>query len=482
MSTEAHHKQFFHDLEALRNRQGHLEPTEIARLALKAGLNAREALREIHDRGHIRSSDVADALALFISSLCGQCKAKRVLEYVCFAPLLTARLFENGQNHQLTYIAPVQNVAETLQILFSDKSATVMRSISDTPKDAVFDAIICQPPVGHRPFGDKVADGFGGEIIRGLTPKLAENGTLYWVTGRGVLLTPRARNTFNALHDDGLYAVSAIDFPPGAFPGSMIEGVVVALKRDLADKRFVAAVRELDFAEPVASAFLAGPSRKSDPNWTWLAKEDRRTFAEFEQDRLLRELMPRGHHQMMALGTLLTSEQVLKADRPAPNEGEATTFLFIPEYARSHVTADLEEQTVKPKAVYRIAIDPEKANARYLAQLLNSPYGKLLRARVASGTTVSRISKASLLSMEIPIPDMDTQDRIARIVSDIGLLQAAFRDMHTALDQDWNALSDVAEKIDGLKAVLDIERQIADWWRELPYPLATIYRRYQVST
>jgi len=66
--------------------------------------------------------------------------------------------------------------------------------------------------------------------------------------------------------------------------------------------------------------------------------------------------------------------------------------------------------------------------------------------------------------------------------SDIGLLQAAFRDMQVTLDQDWRALSDVAENIDNLKAVLDIERQIADWWRELPYPLATVYRRYQVST
>jgi len=61
-------------------------------------------------------------------------------------------------------------------------------------------------------------------------------------------------------------------------------------------------------------------------------------------------------------------------------------------------------------------------------------------------------------------------------------LQAAFREMQEALDRDWTALGDVKEKIDGLKGVLDIERQIADWWRELPYPLATIYRRYQVST
>ena len=52
--------------------------------------------------------------------------------------------------------------------------------------------------------------------------------------------------------------------------------------------------------------------------------------------------------------------------------------------------------------------------------------------------------------------------------------------MRRTLDHDWTGLPDVIETIDSLKAVLDIERQIADWWRELPYPLAAIYRRYHV--
>jgi hypothetical protein len=54
--------------------------------------------------------------------------------------------------------------------------------------------------------------------------------------------------------------------------------------------------------------------------------------------------------------------------------------------------------------------------------------------------------------------------------------------MRGRIAQDWSTLTDVGEKKDGLKAVLDVERQIAEWWRELPYPLATIYRRYQVSS
>jgi hypothetical protein len=85
-------------------------------------------------------------------------------------------------------------------------------------------------------------------------------------------------------------------------------------------------------------------------------------------------------------------------------------------------------------------------------------------------------------SLKLPIPNVATQEQILRIDRDLNLLQAALGEMSATLDQDWTLVPDIVEKIDRLKAVLDIERQIADWWSELPYPLATIYRRYQFST
>jgi hypothetical protein len=227
---------------------------------------------------------------------------------------------------------------------------------------------------------------------------------------------------------------------------------------------------------------LTGPTRKEGTNWIWLEPNDSRTFSDVEQSLLLQKLMPRGRYTTQPLKTLLQTDKIEKADRPIPDMDQAAAFLYVPEYAGSRVTAELDKQTVQPKAVYRLAIDSKKATPGFLAQLLNSSYGKQLRVYAASGATMQRVSVPSLLELKLPLPDLATQERIARIDSDIGLLQAAFQEMQGTLDQDWTALSDIGEKIDGLKAVLDIERQIADWWRELPYPLATIYRRYQVST
>jgi hypothetical protein len=305
---------------------------------------------------------------------------------------------------------------------------------------------------------------------------------LFWITGRGVLYNPRAKQTLADLKTLGLNLVGCVETSPDLFPNTSVEGVVLIFLYETLGKRFVGALRDSTTAEAAAVAFLSGPKRKEGSNWCWLDIDDLRTFSDLEKSRLLERLRPRGRYSLLPLGSLLSSDKIEKADRSVRAADQVAAFLYVPEYAGSRVTARLDEQSVKPNAVYRLSIDPKKANPRFLALLLNGPYGKQLRGDAARGATIQRISVSSLLELILAVPDIETQDRIARIDGDIGLLRSAFQDMQGALDQDWNSLPEIGEQIDNLKAVLDIERQIADWWRELPYPLATVYRRYLVST
>lgn len=483
MSSEATRQAFFTEMKELRDRDKRPEPSEILGLALKAGLTRHEALIELRkrDRHFATTGEESELLPTFFSALTRQADVGPILEYASSAFLLTSQLLDGSVTKPLTLTTPYPPLAELLNVLVEGTSSSAVSGLSNLPPDAQWQMILCQPPLGNKTRGDKAADGFGGEVVRDLAPFLAENGTMYWVTGRGVLWAPRAKKTLNDLQGDGLNVIATIDVAPGAFPGTSIPAAVIALRRAVPSKRFVAALRGLDDAEPVATAFLTGPTRKGGPSWSWLSSSDPRTFTDLERARVLRELTPRGPHTMVPLGSLLKDDKVIKADQ-GRTEGDLTAaFLFVPEYATSAVTADLDSQTVKPKAVYRLTIDSSKANPRFLSQLLNSPYGRHLRETAARGATIKRISKDTLLSLELPMPDIDTQDMIARIGSDMGLLRASLRDIGAELNQDWTGLSEVAETIDKLKAVLDIERQIEDWWGELPYPLATIYRRYQVS-
>jgi hypothetical protein len=43
---------------------------------------------------------------------------------------------------------------------------------------------------------------------------------------------------------DGLRLLAAVELPPGAFPGAMIEGTVIVLRREVPVKKFVGAIRD----------------------------------------------------------------------------------------------------------------------------------------------------------------------------------------------------------------------------------------------
>lgn len=481
MNTEANRSAFFKRMDNARAHDQPLRPIEIARLALKSGMSAREALQEIktpYDYRFKNEIELADAVAILVSSLCVQSNATSILEFAGFNTLLTARLDEIDEKPLLTYVTYPSDFGDALNLLFHGKSPSVVTDFSELPTDDKYDAIVCMPPIGHRLAVDSVV---GGNVVSELTNSLSDGGTLYWITSRDTLTTPLGKKTRSQLQEDGLFTVAVIDIAPGVFPGANIPGIMFVLRREMSPKKFVGTLRDIETIERMVVAFLGGFSEKAGPNWTWLDAYDPNTFEDVEQVRLVKKLMPRGNYTLVSLGSLLVSEEIKKADKPVDEADDVATPLFIPEFAGSRVSTDLDEQTVKPKSVYRLAVNPVMANSRYLASLLNSPFGKQLRKAYARGATIQRISVAILLSLELPIPDIKMQDRIARIDGDIELMQTSFRDMHDTLDQDWTALEDIAEKIDGLKAVLDTERQITEWWRELPYPLATIYRRYQVS-
>lgn len=482
MNGEATQKKLDAALASARNSGCALDAAEVARHAWDAGMGISDALTAIRKcaRQSYGEADGAleGALASLVCSLTVSQKAARVLEFTADNKLLSAELAVTG-SAELSVFAHNANFAEALKFLLKDAAVAASAGMPVLPADERFDAIICSPPIGTRTNG---GDGFGSEVVSGLASALADDGVLYWVTGRGVLFNRRSRNTFPALSEMGLHVAAVIDLAPGALAGTRIDGALIILRRPKQELKLVGALRAPEDVSSIVSAWKSGPVRKPGAVWEWLPTEDQRSFMNLEHERLIRKLAPRGRHEMKTIRSLLADERVERADRPLPDDFAAVALLFVPEYAGSRVTADLDEQTVNPRSVYRLIIDSTQVNPRFLAQLLNSSYGRQLRAGVASGATIQRVGIEPLLSLSLAIPDPATQDRIARLGSDINLLQAAFRDIEATLEQDWTGLSEVAERLDALKAVLDIERRIADWWRELPYPLATIYRRYQVST
>lgn len=458
-----------------------LTAAEVAQEALRAGLHLGESLEAVrqHADRHVRGADRAleSALSLLVCSIAHGTKASRVFEYTADRRLRLAELAV-VDGSELSVFSLDADFAEALKILLAGTSATVTVGTPTPTENGQFDAIICAPPIGVRSNG---GDGFGSEVLSVLAPSLSDDGVLCWITARSVLAKHNTRKTFPSLNHNGLYVAAVIDLAPGVLAGTGIEGALIVLCRQKQDEKLVGALRSPEDASEIAGALKAGPVRKTAGVWAWLASDDWRSFRDLEYERLIRRLTPRGRHTLRTIRSLLVDERVERADRPLSDDRNGNALLFVPEFAAGRVTPDLEQQKVKPRLVYRLTIDREQANPRFLAQLLNSPYGQALRGWIAAGGSINRIGIEALLSLELVLPDLPVQERIARLDSDMGLLQTTFQDMQATVEEDWSNLTATEERVDALKAVVDIERRIADWWRELPYPLATIYRRYQVA-
>lgn len=480
--TRAASKVFWSKLDVLRGQGGQPKPADIASLALDSGLSATETLKEIERStqfGRLDDRESFEAVAEFIASLCGDSSNSDVLEFAALPGLISASVFQDCGVAAGYVITRNLELAQAYSVLFRD--TRIVNSIEELDPSAFFDSIICQPPVGNR-LKESDADGFGGEVITALAAHLGENGRLFWLTARSALSSNLVGRTITALAEGGVYAVAQLEVPAGAFTGTHIEAALIVFERCAHTKKMVGALRDRGIAPAIAAALNKGPSKKLGAGWAWLEFGDPRSYSDLEKEQLLKRLAPRGRYEETLLGALILDEKIKKADKPLSEDSVATAHLYVPEYAASRVTAELDEQTVKPRAVYRVPINTSKANPRFLATLLNSPYGRELRSIAAQGATIQRISAHSLLEITLPLPSLETQDQIARIESDLSLLISSFDEIKDSVQRDWTTLPEIGERIDSLKAVQDIEKQIDNWWRELPYPLATIYRRYQIST
>lgn len=483
MTSKSGSDRFRQTMDEHAHRGTWLLPEEAAQMAKEHGLPLAEALRECQRASlsflPFATGDAFSYASDFVSALCLPASTSGVFEYSVVPSLLAVGHFDGSERAKSIIATPNADAAALFRVLVG--SQYVQEQIDCLKEDQKFDLVVCQPPNGQRS-KHAHADGFGGEAIVDMAAHVSDVGRLVWMSTSGLLSSKKPKKTFAELQSKGLHLNAVIDLPIGTVPGSNVEGAILVFERRILGKKLVGSLRDGSMAAPMAASLLNGPAKKRGGSWTWLDHEDQRTFKGVENDELLRKLTPRGKRQMVTLSSIFGNDKVQKADKPISDDSTATSFIYIPEYAGSRVTADLEEQTVKPRAVYRFPIDTAKANPRFVAGLLNGPYGRKARSAAATGTTIQRLSAASIADLVLPLPDLETQDQIAGIETDLAILVSGFDELQSTISRDWSVLGDVAESVEKLKSVLQLERQIEEWWRELPYPLAAIYRRYQIAT
>jgi len=415
-----------------------------------------------------------DILQSFFSQLLKAIQVNSVFEFGAYGSSLVARELDKNSNFNLTYTSYHNQFAELFRGLLPHGSQVVGLNAEGIAEQ---DVVICDPPVNVK---SKSGGAVDQDIVMSSAKFVSPNGYLCWLTTRIVFSDKRKIAFIKDLEKSGLFTFAALDVPPGAFSSlSSIPGALLIFKRAKPKYKMIGSLRDHNTHKQIAHS-LSEPEKKRGGNlWRWVEANENITFAQIEAEQNIKKMLPKGEFNLSKLSELISSEGIIKADKATKFSG---AHIYLPEYISSKAAATLDELTVKSKATYFVSVDATKVNPRYLVQVLNSAFGRLERERISTGTTILRLHRQSIPNLRIPLPDLQVQNRLVAVRSKINALKSSLNNIQGDLDEDWNGLSDAEVLISEMSLTIDLDKKIDVWWRELPYPLATVYRRYKNSS
>ncbi len=160
------------------------------------------------------------------------------------------------------------------------------------------------------------------------------------------------------------------------------------------------------------------------------------------------------------------------------DEKPALNSIYIPKIGRSPVLVNLTDSKLKnPKNYYKITFKEDaQLNIEYIANYLNSYVGVLIRESKFVGSVIPSMSLSSLREegLYIPLPEIKEQLQIIGLHRDLTAVAEQATEFQSKL---WNYPASHAAISQDAKELIKKAPEDA-WTEELPYPLASILKRF----
>jgi len=341
----------------------------------------------------------------------------------------------------------------------------------------------------------EVKDDVGNQILVATALRLAQNGVGLFVVAPSVFFSPRS--VIPHLKDFGLGIEGAFALPAGTFaPLTSIPAYLVVVRRKVLTRMFVGQLSaDTNTNLQVIANFRQGTEGGSLELGRLVEPDSFRGIDHLRASEALKYAEKRFGVEALELAELGDVKAGLKLGQP----GEDFAFqplenaIYIPLVGNSDVVVSPEALTRKARDYAQVVIDPERSNAHFVAQFLNSEFGKVLREQIKTGVT-PRLNKQMLRELRVFVPDLQTQRRMVEIETRITTeqntvmaLQNEIAELRRELWINPRSASQVEEKIDFLAQRLagDIKQHAAatldQWFETLPFPLASILRAWQAT-
>ncbi len=380
-------------------------------------------------------------------------------------------------------------IGEPLRLLDSLKT-----DLDVVASNLPFGAKTDRPIVLARPDGGQIElrDDLGNLILASAAMRLSADGVGLFVVPQSFFFSQRS--VFRRFPDLGLTVEAALALPVGLFaPYTNISTYLVIIGKRALGRIFVAQL---------------STEAKTNARIIMNLKEGKEGGA-LELGRFVDPLSFTG------LDSIRTAERVQQAEgkfgAPALRLEElATAFIlgrhgsdfefrplenaiFVPLIGNSDVTDSPTDFTLKRQNYAQVGIDPARSYARFVAQFLNSEFGREIREASKAGL-IPKLNTQSLKSLRVFVPSLSTQKTMleieARIVAEQNTLLGLQNELGEYRRELWTnprSAPDVDRRITALLGRLSggLKQHAADsldqWFETLPFPLASILRAWQAT-
>ena len=172
---------------------------------------------------------------------------------------------------------------------------------------------------------------------------------------------------------------------------------------------------------------------------------------------------------------------------------DISNAIYIPRIGKSKVLCSLNELKLKQQNYFQLVVDENKSKASFLAEFLNSEVGKYLLYRQHTGY-IKNLTKTNLLSMDVYIPSLKIQEKLLTVDSKIedkekiilGFLNY-LEERKKKLWKESNSIEIIEKEIDQFslkfseKSKEKSESSLSNWIETIPFPLASILRKWQIT-
>ena len=276
------------------------------------------------------------------------------------------------------------------------------------------------------------------------------------------------------LENKGLFANGVIDMPKGAYvPITNIDTKILIFQRKCSEKRFIAKISELKDVNVVISNFINNVTAQNYSIGSWIDRDKYFDIQDFEA-----EITYRNEEKIYDGNVFLIESLAKEVNRPDRDNNfkDIPNAIYIPRIGISQVVDSIDDFTLKPQNYIQVVLDEEKISTQYACFFLNSKHGIANRKMVMmKSCVISSLNIYDVNKLVIVLPDgdgvqneiLETHNKIEELRLQVDAIESKF--FKKPLDYKTIQKS--------LKDINNTET-LSDWVETLPFPLASILRRY----